>query len=871
MPNSKKDGFFSSPLLDRPRILFAEPGLVSQCLFYGVLLAVGAAGALGCLFGAFQIPVAPLPAVLTGLICLLFTLGLFLWKRSLWIPTLLVLALWVGLVWRFFQEVTQGCAYMVNQILAAYENKLGVALPSLLVSPELTGQDIQVACTLFCCLLIFPFLFFLGWLLVGRKSGLGAFCLTGLPLAVPMIISLVPPVPWLALLLLFWAVLLLFSPSFGKRHRLVEDRGRFYASGTGLARPAMLLLLVCAGVLSMAVTFWLVPYSTYQRPQLVVDLQEGFLTGFGLESAFQGGVASGNSRVSLNSLGARNYTGETVLRVRYQWQEESTQDSAPTNQHKDYLKSFVGSVYTGTSWERLGPENQQELSALLGEVHPQTLLDRFSQEFTPLSSTQYTLQVENVAANPRCLYLPYGLVENSVDPATMAYVSDGFLRSAHFFSGTPSYQVEAWGIPSSLAVYPSQISVALMEGFVSSQEAQGGFADYQFMQQLQDTLPTGGEDSYFFSDLDQWTVPQDLRHYLSPQQQELVPVLEAYNRFVYDHYTQLPSELEAVLHQYLEDNHLTFSTLGTAYSPLELAQQVANTLAAQCVYTLTPPPLPEGEDFVEYFLQESHQGYCVHFATAAVTLLRAMGIPARYAEGYAVPSGEEDWVDVPDYNAHAWVELYIGGTGWVPVEVTPAGPDAPAATQDARPMASQEATATPTPTPTPTPSPSPAPTPEEEEPASPLPTPAGGTEASPVPGETPSSGEDSSFPWIWATAAGILAAALLVLAALVVRRQVVLGLRDHRLEQKPPNQAALQLYKEILELYQAAAVLLPDWEVQPPTHLKDLALKARFSQHTLTDPELDIFLQERDRMVRFLKERLPLVRRLWLAYGPVLF
>src|SRR5699024_6435946 len=146
---------------------------------------------------------------------------------------------------------------------------------------------------------------------------------------------------------------------------------------------------------------------------------------------------------------------------------------------------------------------------------------------------------------------------------------------------------------------------------------------------------------------ERWTIPSSLIGYLSPEQQALARSLEAYNRFVYEHYTQLPDSLRQTLEQYLLDNHLVL-TVGNGFSvsdssPLMLAQQIASTLAAQCVYTLSPPSLPEGQDFVEYFLFQSRQGYCVHFATAAVALFRAAGIPARYAEGYAVPSGEEGW------------------------------------------------------------------------------------------------------------------------------------------------------------------------------------------------------------------------------------
>ena len=54
---------------------------------------------------------------------------------------------------------------------------------------------------------------------------------------------------------------------------------------------------------------------------------------------------------------------------------------------------------------------------------------------------------------------------------------------------------------------------------------------------------------------DLWKIPADLVQYLSPQQQELALTVEAYNDFVYEHYTQLPPELEAALQTYLTENH----------------------------------------------------------------------------------------------------------------------------------------------------------------------------------------------------------------------------------------------------------------------------------------------------------------------------
>lgn len=90
-------------------------------------------------------------------------------------------------------------------------------------------------------------------------------------------------------------------------------------------------------------------------------------------------------------------------------------------------------------------------------------------------------------------------------------------------------------------------------------------------------------------------------------------------------------------------------------------------------------------DPIDYFLNTSGEGYCVHFASAATLMLQAMDIPARYASGYVVfpkdfEKTEEGYTAVvTDARAHAWVEVYVDGFGWVPYEVTPgfSGAEAP--------------------------------------------------------------------------------------------------------------------------------------------------------------------------------------------------
>ena len=88
-------------------------------------------------------------------------------------------------------------------------------------------------------------------------------------------------------------------------------------------------------------------------------------------------------------------------------------------------------------------------------------------------------------------------------------------------------------------------------------------------------------------------------------------------------------------------------------------------------YTLTPGNSPRNQDFVDHFLFEIKKGYCVHFATAFVTMARSLGMPARYVEGFLVNERGSS-ITVRNNMAHAWAEVYFEGYGWVIFEPTPA-------------------------------------------------------------------------------------------------------------------------------------------------------------------------------------------------------
>lgn len=87
-------------------------------------------------------------------------------------------------------------------------------------------------------------------------------------------------------------------------------------------------------------------------------------------------------------------------------------------------------------------------------------------------------------------------------------------------------------------------------------------------------------------------------------------------------------------------------------------------------YTLEPPLL--GEDSVDEFLFATKAGFCEHFSSAFVFLMRAADVPARVVTGYQ--GGELNSVDsivsVRQADAHAWAEVFLPERGWVRIDPT---------------------------------------------------------------------------------------------------------------------------------------------------------------------------------------------------------
>lgn len=147
-------------------------------------------------------------------------------------------------------------------------------------------------------------------------------------------------------------------------------------------------------------------------------------------------------------------------------------------------------------------------------------------------------------------------------------------------------------------------------------------------------------------------------------------------------YLQLPSSLPSRVYALAAE-----VAGGGVTNRYDQVKAVENFLKATYAYTLDNTRIPpEGSDFVDDFLFEQREGYCVHFSSAMVVLLRSQGIPARWVKGFTSGtevgtsnSGGMDLAasvqpvsyEVRGSDAHAWVEVYFPGAGWVPFDPTP--------------------------------------------------------------------------------------------------------------------------------------------------------------------------------------------------------
>ena len=325
-----------------------------------------------------------------------------------------------------------------------------------------------------------------------------------------------------------------------------------------------------------------------------------------------------------------------------------------------------------------------------------------------------------------------------------------------------------------------------------------------------------------------------------------------YRDYAHSYYTRLPDGTRSALQQICSSMDWSAGQSGILW-------RVAEYVRSQGIYDVNVAPYPS-DDYAVYFLTQSHTGYCIHFATAAVALYRTLGIPARVCEGYLVNNtAPGSSVKVTGADAHAWAEVYVDGLGWVPVEVTASAAEGEyqpsegsvAPTPDALPSDPLEQT--------PPPEQGEAETPSETNPDEP-----GSTPALPAnrPGETgpgtTASARQPMSPALRAMLMGLVA--LAALAALIFGRYLILRkLLQARLCDPDGKKRCVNFYR------QAERVLRYGGEM--PSELQQCAEKARFSQHEISEEELQRCAAQLEELTRSVAEGLSRRKKLLFRYG----
>jgi hypothetical protein len=309
------------------------------------------------------------------------------------------------------------------------------------------------------------------------------------------------------------------------------------------------------------------------------------------------------------------FTGDPLLEVSF-----------PKSKNTLYLRGFIASDYYNNRWYELAGKPKQGEIAIAAALSDKTVSPLLMDGANTLGTPSIPFSVRDLTQNSEYLYLPYTLT-----------VESG-------------------------------------EKFLSADKTSFEFSENSYSGEY-----FGAFDYEFYKRIFEFNKP------LSDSEKSADELL--YRDFVYENYLNIPDVFrgaEIVLDKEFyafvgEEEGIDYDNADEMRIMSRKLYYIKNWLRENCEYDLSVGKVPEGEDFVNRFLEETRAGSCSHFSSAAVLLCRSAGIPARYIEGYVVKprdfpdtaeNGEEVTVKISDTRAHAWVEVYIDEYGWYPYEFT---------------------------------------------------------------------------------------------------------------------------------------------------------------------------------------------------------
>ncbi|MGN0675703.1 MAG: transglutaminase family protein, partial [Oscillospiraceae bacterium] len=547
---------------------------------------------------------------------LIFTLLFSLKAKYFAAASSISILIFIAEVFFYRNDICAGIANMLNTFLARIKVEYRETPYIYIIEPELSEHHL----TIFVCFAAIFICMAAAYFIMRRPFAAMVCVVTAIPVFSVLMFGLEPNYIAFFGVITCWAAVLAYESSAAER---ISDKQCKKCSSYCAFSAAVF------SALSIIIIIFSMKLFGYQRPERLNAMYDNaveYINGGNVQQVIDNiiTIATRNNSPSgainhgkLGEFDDIHFDGNTVLQV-----------TIPKSEDTIYLRGFVGSVYTGNSWEQLPSSKLSELEKITDSFSNEglspLLFDSYNLKYIRNAMPQYSFSVKNISANNKYLYMPYNLVPESVS----RYETIG----GSSFGG-------------------------------SSQSYFGQFYD--------------PKEYYGYRDLfrKRWSVPSAL----SADE-------AAYRQFVYENYLDLPdgfSRTDIFSESYYK--YITAEEVKTGKSTLDemtvfsrKLYYIKKWLRDNCEYSLSAGKLPAGEDFVEYFL-DNRKGSCSHFASAAVIMCRYAGIPARYVEGYIIKPmdfpagttvGTSAKIDVSDARGHAWVEIYIDGFGWYPMEFT---------------------------------------------------------------------------------------------------------------------------------------------------------------------------------------------------------
>ena len=619
------------------------------CLLRGLVIFIGTYGTLIGLLQAFELPYNPLWVIPAFLVSSIFVAFLYYNKIFFYLGYFFLLGFYTfGLVYWYFYA-NSGYQAILNQIYSDYSDYF-----KLLAVRE--GQEIiQYREVTISVAIIFMGIFLALMLNVTISGYMNVWETMLITLPFPEIaffINKKPPLYCICMMISMYIFVAILQAS---RHQRMQVKGKhthefmrftrknnkyyFYQGnfkGNVLAAAFAIAVSILVGILALIPYNQTVEYGKHNPLRAKVEdyakiyVQSGF-TAFLNRYDNVGGMSSGR----IGGVGEVRPDFATDLSVTF----------APYTFNSIYLKGFTGSTYSGNQFYAFAEGDTSDLPEDAGYVpmYHADDIKKLDAQYQPEVKATARMNIVNLDADPAFSYLPY-----YTDYSKYASFNKSKSNSLALENGVD------------ITYNPN---ITLFYDVPEKYEGIGNSEYEYYVNQVCTTVPSSLEES-----LDEYIAENN---YFDTGLSSLDPDVNAAN--------------------YKDVNEYRLSVARKIY-----AHYVQNFR-----YTMAPGATPMNRDAIEYFLVHQKRGYCAHFASSATLLLRSFGIPARYVEGYVIPASllaesatglnenYDEWyegeslidekgvvnIEVNDSYAHAWIEIYMEGYGFVPFEMTPPSED----------------------------------------------------------------------------------------------------------------------------------------------------------------------------------------------------